>query len=536
MRALLQLSILGCCAAPAAAQSLPLDLAGAQNGENFGICVANLDDINNDGWPDFAVGASSASSGGLLGAGEVRILSRLGGFLVRLHGGSSPNEAFGTSVVGLGDINGDGIGDYAAGCDGGSRVRAFSGASGVQLWQQLEQSPSERFGYALARMPDLNSDGAAELLVGAPGCDLAAADAGAAYVLSGASGAVLRTLLGSGLSSEFGYAVSSAGDVNADGIQDVLLGTNAGSNTAQVRSVSDGAVLRTFFGDASLDWFGTAVAGIGDINLDGHSDVLIGASQGLLGPGYARVYSGQSGAQLFSIPGNANLDLFGWSVSPAGDINLDGRPDFAIGAPFAEGPAGETNLGLVAIHSGLDGTRLLSSYGPASDCAFGWSVAAGPGLAGLGGAPALGGSGIARVFETGQAPGWNNECVLSPNSVGAGSVMGASGSPSIVRSDLILQASGAPPNTLGLFFYGRNATQLPFGNGTRCVASPFYRRPAFTTGPTGNAAQFLQISSLVPPARPAPGEAWHFQFWHRDPAAGGANYNASDGLRVLFAP
>jgi hypothetical protein len=541
MRALLQLkllplSVVGLCAGPIRAQSLPLDLAGAQNGENFGVSVANVDDINNDGWPDFAVGASNAAAGGLVGAGEIRILSRLGGYVIRIHGGTAPNEAFGASVVGLGDLNGDGIADYAAGSDGGSRVRAFSGATGLSLWVQNEQSASERFGYALARLPDLNGDGRAEVLVGAPGCDLAALDAGAAYILSGSNGAVLRTLLGSGLSSEYGYAVSSAGDVNADGVQDVLLGTNAGSNVVQVRSVSDGSVVRSFFGDSSLDWFGTAVAGIGDLDLDGHADVLIGASQGLLGPGYARVYSGQNGSLLYSISGNANLDLFGWSVCAAGDVNQDGRPDFAIGAPFAEGPFGETNLGLVAVHSGLNGTRLASHYGPVSDCAFGWSLAAGPGAAGIGGAPALGSSGIARAFDTGLAPGWINECVQSPNSVGPGSVMGASGSPSISRSDLILQAYGAPPNILGLFFYGRNAAQLPFGNGVRCVASPFYRRPAFATGPTGNAAQALPLSSLTAPGNPLPGELWRVQFWHRDPLAGGANFTTSDALRILFAP
>jgi hypothetical protein len=536
VRNLLQLTGLWTLCWSAQAQSLPLDLAGAQSGENFGISVATLGDINSDGWPDFAVGASSASAGAVVGAGEVRVLSRLGGALVRIHGGEFQNEAFGTSVVGLGDIDGDGISDYAAGSDGGSRVRAFSGANGLLLWTQLEQSPSERFGYALAVLPDLNGDGASELLVGAPGCDLAALDAGAAYVLSGSNGNVLRTLLGSGLSTELGYAVAAAGDVNADGVQDVLLGTNTGSNLAQVRSLGDGSVLLSLTGGATLDWFGTAVAGVGDVNLDGYADLLVGASQGLLGSGYARVFSGQNGSVLFSIYGAANLDLFGWSVSAAGDVNLDGRPDFAIGAPFAEGPFGEANLGLVAIHSGLDGTRLSSTYGPNSDSAFGWSISAGAGRAGISGAPAVAGSGIARVFETGQAPGWNNECVLSPNSVGPGSVMGASGSPSVSRSDLILQASGAPPNILGLFFYGRTATQLPFGNGVRCVASPFYRRPAFATGPTGNAAQLLPVSSLQPPGKPLPGEIWHFQFWHRDPQAGGSNYTTSDGLAVLFAP
>jgi hypothetical protein len=93
-----------------------------------------------------------------------------------------------------------------------------------------------------------------------------------------------------------------------------------------------------------------------------------------------------------------------------------------------------------------------------------------------------------------------------------------------------------PANQPGIFFYGQNQAQIPFGNGTRCVGAPITRfQPRF--------ANFFgeleyDIDNQAAPVSGAftPGSVWSFQAWFRDPAAGGSNFDLSDGLQVTFAP
>jgi hypothetical protein len=130
-----------------------------------------------------------------------------------------------------------------------------------------------------------------------------------------------------------------------------------------------------------------------------------------------------------------------------------------------------------------------------------------------------------------------NFCQTSPNSVGDGSVMTYSGTSSVSANDLELVAYGNPPDALGRFFYGMNQTPTPlvFGNGWRCI-DPFTRLPTLNCNEFGDASFLLDLNALVPPNVINAGETWSFQFWYRNPAAGGANFNASDGLQVEFCP
>ncbi len=127
-----------------------------------------------------------------------------------------------------------------------------------------------------------------------------------------------------------------------------------------------------------------------------------------------------------------------------------------------------------------------------------------------------------------------NYCVLSPNSAGAGAVMGYLGSTSLAANDFTLTVSACPPNKAGLFFFGALQSNLPFGAGVRCVDGPLQRLSLLTTDASGNAS--LDVDLTAPPAAGTitPGSVWNFQFWFRDPGFGGANFNLSDGLEVTF--
>ncbi len=134
-------------------------------------------------------------------------------------------------------------------------------------------------------------------------------------------------------------------------------------------------------------------------------------------------------------------------------------------------------------------------------------------------------------------------CVTSPNSAGAGALMSTEGSTSICASDFTLYVSGAPKNIPGAFYYGPQQAQVPFGNGWRCVGGGltgiFRLLPAQNTGASGTASRTLDFS--LPPIGSGPGQisagsTWCFQYWYRDPAGGGSNFNLSDAVQATFVP
>ncbi len=126
----------------------------------------------------------------------------------------------------------------------------------------------------------------------------------------------------------------------------------------------------------------------------------------------------------------------------------------------------------------------------------------------------------------------SNYCVTSPNSVGPGAIIDSAGSLSIAANNFYLMASGLPANTAGLFFYGANATQVPFGNGFRCVGGTITRLGILHADLLGSVIQQLDLSMGAIP----PGADRRFQIWYRNPAGGGAGFNLSDARLVRFCP
>jgi hypothetical protein len=128
-------------------------------------------------------------------------------------------------------------------------------------------------------------------------------------------------------------------------------------------------------------------------------------------------------------------------------------------------------------------------------------------------------------------------CTAMPNSTGLYATIGRAGSTSVAANDLVLTAAEAVPSQFGIFFYGAGSAALPFGNGYRCVDLPIQRLAVISTDAVGNASYALD--NTAPPTASGqitPGTEWYFQFWFRDPPAGGSYYNLTDGLRVPFCP
>ncbi len=371
----------------------PPQTDGGAEGDQLGFSVASAGDVNGDGVPDFIVGAPSADPGGRAYAGSVYVHSGVNGFLLYQKDGEAAWDNFGWSVAGAGDVNGDGRADFIVGAlnadpggrSGGGSVYVYSGASGALLYQKDGGAADDWFGQSVAGAGDVNGDGRADFIVGAPGADPGGVSgAGSAYVYSGADGSLLHRKDGTAWGDAAGYSVAGVGDVNGDGRADFIMGAlqadpggRADAGSAYVYSGADGSLLYQRDGAAQNDAFSWSVAGVGDINGDGRSDFMVGAPfadpGGRANAGSTYVYSGANGSLLYQKDGEAAGDDFGWSVAGAGDVNGDGKADFIVGAPSAS-PGDSSGAGSAYVYSGANGSLLYQKDGSAVDDNFGYSV------------------------------------------------------------------------------------------------------------------------------------------------------------------
>jgi hypothetical protein len=363
---------------------------GAAAYDQFGISVSGAGDVNNDGYADLIVGAWYNDAGGTSAGRAYVFSSQEICSYEELHTftGAAANDYFGYSVSGAGDVNKDGYADLIVGAPfnnaGGfaaGRAYVYSGQNGALLYTFTGAAADDNFGSSVSGAGDVNKDGYADLIVGAPYNSAGGTHAGRAYVYSGQNGALLYTFTGEAVWDEFGYSVSGAGDVNKDGYADLIVGApynSAGGTRAgrvYVYSGQTGTLLYTFTGAADYDYFGWSVSGAGDVNKDGYADLIVGApynSAGGTDAGRAYVYSGQTGALLYTFTGAAADDNFGSSVSGAGDVSKDGYADLIVGAPYNS--AGGTDAGRAYVYSGQTGALLYTFTGEAADDNLGSSV------------------------------------------------------------------------------------------------------------------------------------------------------------------
>ncbi len=341
---------------------------------NNGRAVSTLGDINGDGFLDVGIGTPGENPGGLAaGAGAISIFigdataDRPGPASILRDYGEQAGEAYGASIVGVGDLNGDGFDDYAVGAptwDNGAaidvgRVFVYFGSATVFPNQAAElrgTQANSQFGAAIAGAGDLNGDGYADLVVGAPRYDDAGrVDSGQVQFFFGGPGNTFGTVAAAttaptAAGSLFGSSLASAGDFNGDGFADLIVGVP----NATVGQTGEGAALLYLGSNGPFDTvadlafesnqigagLGAAVAGAGDVNGDGFSDIALGAplyDNGQTNEGAVFVFHG-SASPNNTVDLVIERDIAGAGLGQAvafGDNNGDLYADLAIGAPLA---------------------------------------------------------------------------------------------------------------------------------------------------------------------------------------------------------
>ena len=348
--------------------SAPADWTAEANhpGARFGASLAGAGDVDGDGYDDVLVGAPGYEDVGVPG-GRAYLFhgspAGLAGTAAWTASGVATGDGFGTAVASAGDVDGDGFADAIVGVPGHDvtsdegRVSLFFGsAAGLAAtagWSAEGSGAGAALGSAVASAGDVNADGFADVLAGAPGFNGGLSEEGGAFVWHGGSaGPSLApdwSATGGQADAHFGAAVGS-GDANGDGASDVVVGapdfddTLAGEGRAWLYPGSPAglALVATWSvdGDQTDAALGTAVAGIGDVNGDGYGELLVGApgrSLGQANEGQAFAFLGSAtGPSLvpdWDWEGNSPGARLGEAVAGAGDLEGDGYADAVVGTP-----------------------------------------------------------------------------------------------------------------------------------------------------------------------------------------------------------
>ena len=431
-------------------------LNGISELDDSGISVSSAGDVNGDGYDDLIIGASGVGNvqgeyerfpgpgeayvvyGGPTGADLVLDRSTLDGTRGFALTGIDDGDDLGLSVSSAGDVNGDGYDDLIIGANGadpngdsqaGETYVVYGGARAPGTGGELDLSALngtngftltgidayDRSGWSASSAGDVNGDGYDDLIIGAWGADPNGdSQAGETYIVYGGANAPgtdgvldLSALDGSNgfilngidADDESGFSVSSAGDVNGDGYDDLIIGARSadpngdsnagetyvlygganapGTNGVLDLSDLDGSNGFTLAGIDAYDRSGRSVSSAGDVNGDGYDDLIIGAwgadpNGSSSGETYV-VYGGASapgtggrfnlsaldGTNGFTLTGIDRFDNTGISVSSAGDVNGDGYDDLIIGARYGD-PNGDSNAGeTYIVYGGATGTESL---------------------------------------------------------------------------------------------------------------------------------------------------------------------------------
>jgi FG-GAP repeat len=394
---------------------------GKVNSARFGTSVACGGDMNADGYAELIIGCPYyLEKPPTIGEQRGRFYVYEGDPIVAnifpyiIYTGAAIGDNAGYCAAPAGDVNGDGFSDvifstttFTNGQTNEGKIFAIYGlARGLNIGGtrdvQLEKNQANAsMGSSVASAGDINGDGFNDVIVGVPAFDNTFTDEGAAFLYLGSATGLSATsswaAYGGKVNAKFGSCVSSAGDVNGDGYNDVLISAPQFDGVAGVKS----GVVRVYTGaaaglstvpiwikegSAANSNFGSSAATLGDINIDGYSDIVIGAENYT---GTSTIEAAEGGAFAFygsstgpsisadwQAEGNQANAHFGRSVAGAGDVNGDGYCDVIIGAPDFD--QGFTDNGKAFVYNGsLTGINTATSWtfaGAKASAFFGNSV------------------------------------------------------------------------------------------------------------------------------------------------------------------
>ncbi len=347
--------------------------------------VASAGDVNGDGYDDVILGATTFTNGqsregkAYVFYGSATGLSATPDWE---YEGNIANARFGDPVSSAGDVNGDGYDDIIVGAveQGNYSGAAYlflgsnAGLGNTPVWQVHGASiaiSAGALGTGMSAAGDINGDGYDDVVIGEQNYPNGATSKGRVFIYHGSATGLAATanliITESQVGAVFGVSSSSAGDVNGDGYDDVIIGAysfdnsqaNEGKASLYLGSSTGLNPIAVWhvYGNQANAYLGYRVSGLGDVNNDGYDDVIVGAygySNGEANEGRALVYYGSS-TGLDTVP---DLDYesnqvgahFGLGVSRAGDVNGDGADDILVGAELYDN--GQTNEGATFLFFG----------------------------------------------------------------------------------------------------------------------------------------------------------------------------------------